>query len=130
MGNGNQHDEPNRRGMEQQYHPRILAGVLSSGRAVCIGNGDTLAAKQVEAMVSAALCLYAAVGNAVGSSNRSVHRLSVHHCRHATVHLFPILICPGARVSPPAKKNDTIKLISCQSRRGRLRTRTAKRSNF
>ena len=92
MGNGNQHDEPNRRSMEQQYHPRILTGVLGSGSAVCIRYDDTLAAEQVEAVVSLALCLNAAVGNAARSSNGSIHRLSVYHCRHATVHLFPILI--------------------------------------
>ena len=91
MGDGNQHDEPDRRGVEQQYHPRILAGVLGSGSAVCIGNGDTLAAEQMEAVVSLALCLNAVVGNATRSSNGSVHRLSVHHSRHATVHSFPIL---------------------------------------
>ena len=103
MGDGKEHDESDRRGMEQQYHPRILAGVLGSGSAVCIGYDDTLAAEQVEAVVSLALCRYAAMGNAVGSSSGSVHSLSVHHCRHAAFHLFPILICPGARASPPVK---------------------------
>lgn len=91
MGDGNQHDEPDRRGVEQQYHPRILAGVLGSGSAVCIGNGDTLAAEQVEAVVSLALCLNAVVGNADSGSRSGVHCLSVHYSRHAAVHLFPIL---------------------------------------
>ena len=95
MGDGNQHDEPDRRGMEQQYHPRILAGVLGSGSAVCIGNGDTLAAEQVEAVVSLALCLNAVVGNADSGSRSGVHCLSVHYSRHAAFHLFPILICPA-----------------------------------
>ena len=95
MGDSNEHAESDRRRMEQPYHPCILAGVLGGSSAFCIGNGDTLVAEQVEAVVSLALCLNAVVGNADSGSRSGVHCLSVHYSRHAAFHLFPILICPA-----------------------------------
>ena len=93
VGNGEEHDVPDRRSMGQQHHSDVLVGVSLRSNAVRAGYGYSLAADEVQAVVPHQFCDDAVVADGDCGGDDDSDYLSVYHGGYAAVYIFPVLVC-------------------------------------